>query len=72
MIFDDFQSAYKNTYVVKKCFWWIIAVVGHLIVSVLYYYYCKHLQFYYISDVYNIFLSGCNVYSSFMGGRKQK
>jgi len=33
MILDDFQSAYKNTYVVKKCFWWIIAVVGQIIVS---------------------------------------
>ncbi|XP_060861226.1 folate transporter 1-like isoform X2 [Metopolophium dirhodum] len=33
MIFDDFQSAYKNTYVVKKCFWWILAVVGHIIVA---------------------------------------
>lgn len=33
MLFDDFQSAYKNTYVVKKCFWWIVAVVGHIIVS---------------------------------------
>ncbi|XP_060861941.1 folate transporter 1-like [Metopolophium dirhodum] len=33
MIFDDFQSAYTNTYVVKKCFWWIFAFVGHFIVG---------------------------------------
>ncbi|XP_022173912.1 folate transporter 1-like [Myzus persicae] len=33
MIFDDFKSAYKNTYVVKKCFWWIFAFVGHFIVG---------------------------------------
>jgi len=33
MIFDDFQSAYENTYVMKKCFWWIIAVVGQIIVA---------------------------------------
>ncbi|KAL4119316.1 hypothetical protein QTP88_012141 [Uroleucon formosanum] len=33
MIFDDFQSAYKNTYVVKKCFWWIVAVIGYIIVA---------------------------------------
>ncbi|XP_026820186.1 folate transporter 1-like [Rhopalosiphum maidis] len=33
MIFNDFQSAYKNAYVVKKCFWWIIAVVGQIIVA---------------------------------------
>jgi len=66
MIFDDFQSAYKNTYVVKKCFWWIVAVVGHIIVSV-----CVVLllQFFLL---YIFLLSGSNVYSSFMGGREQK
>jgi len=36
MIFHDFKSAYKNTYVVKKCFWWIFAFVGHFIVSTMY------------------------------------
>jgi len=66
MIFNDFQSAYKNTYVVKKCFWWIFAVVGYIIVSV-----CVVLllQFFIL---YNFLLSGSNVYSSFMGGREQK
>jgi len=34
MIFDDFQSAYKNTYVVKNCIWLIFAFVGHFIVSI--------------------------------------
>ncbi|XP_025190482.1 thiamine transporter 1-like isoform X2 [Melanaphis sacchari] len=33
MIFNDFQSAYENTYVVKKCVWWIFAVVGQIIVA---------------------------------------
>lgn len=33
IIFDDFKFAYSNTYVVKNCFWWIVAVIGHIIVA---------------------------------------
>ncbi|XP_025408125.1 folate transporter 1-like [Sipha flava] len=33
IIINDFHSAYSNTYVLKKCFWWIVAVTGHLIVG---------------------------------------
>lgn len=33
MILNDFQFAYSNIYVVKKSFWWIVAVTGHILVS---------------------------------------
>lgn len=33
MIFNDFKSAYGDMYVAKKCFWWIFAVTGYIIVA---------------------------------------
>lgn len=66
IILNDFQFAYSNMYVVKKSFWWIVAVTGHILVSKLQY---KHVllncdKFKLIS--YFLIIGG-NIYSNFMG-----
>ncbi|XP_050542876.1 thiamine transporter 1-like [Daktulosphaira vitifoliae] len=33
MLFNDFKSAFKNNYVAKLCFWWILSLSGYLIVA---------------------------------------
>ncbi|XP_050433204.1 thiamine transporter 1-like isoform X2 [Adelges cooleyi] len=33
MLLNDFKSAYSNSYVAKKCFWWIAAITGYIIVA---------------------------------------